>query len=160
MQPFIDSKLLQRLRVGPLASYLDVYLEHIEREGFLPSSVPMQMYAIARFSGWLHCHQLDVADVSEVAVERFLKRDSDVLHSSEPAVLRRLLKLLRQMGLIKVKESKPLNCLRRFVHDYSHYLRLERGLAETSIANYAPFVEQFLSARFGSKHLNLAELNG
>lgn len=151
MRPFIDSKLLQRLRIGPLASYLDTYLEQIERESFLPSSVPMQMYAIARFSKWLHCHQLDLADVNEAAVERFLKRASDVLHSSETAVLRRLLKMLRQMGVAKAIESKPQNCLQAFMHDYSRYLRLERGLAEASIVNYVPFVEQFLSARLGNK---------
>ena len=49
MQKFIDPSLLDRLRVGPLAAYLDTYLERIEHAGFLPSSVPMQMYAIARF---------------------------------------------------------------------------------------------------------------
>jgi hypothetical protein len=51
MKIFIDPNLLQR--VGPLAPYLDTYLKHIEQEGFLPSSAPMQMYAIARFSKWL-----------------------------------------------------------------------------------------------------------
>ena len=55
MQKFIDPSLLDRLRVGPLAAYLDTYLERIEGAGFLPSSVPMQMYAIARFSNWLLC---------------------------------------------------------------------------------------------------------
>src|ERR1035438_3921124 len=31
MQSIIDSKLLERLRVGPLAPYLDLYLRRIER---------------------------------------------------------------------------------------------------------------------------------
>jgi hypothetical protein len=34
MQTFIDPDLLDRLRVGPLASYLDAYLKRIEQEGF------------------------------------------------------------------------------------------------------------------------------
>jgi len=34
MKTFIDPNLLQRLRVGPLAPYLDAYLKHIEQEGF------------------------------------------------------------------------------------------------------------------------------
>ena len=38
MKTFIDPNLLQRLRVGPLAPYLDAYLKHIEQEGFSPSS--------------------------------------------------------------------------------------------------------------------------
>ena len=60
MKTFIDPNLLQRLRVGPLAPYLDAYLKHIEQEGFLPSSAPMQMYAIARFSKWLRDRQFDL----------------------------------------------------------------------------------------------------
>ena len=75
MQTFIDPDLLDRLRVGPLASYLDAYLKSIEQEGFLPSSVPMQMYAIARFSNWLHTGQVDLHRVDEATVERFLQRD-------------------------------------------------------------------------------------
>ena len=54
MKTFIDPNLLQRLRVGPLAPYLDAYLKRIEQEGFLPSSAPMHMYAIARFSNKSH----------------------------------------------------------------------------------------------------------
>ncbi|HEY6343849.1 MAG TPA: hypothetical protein VIY49_20330, partial [Bryobacteraceae bacterium] len=65
MQTFVDPKLLQRLRVGPLAPHLDAYLKQIEQEGFLPSSVPTQMYAIARFSNWLHDRRLDLRQVNE-----------------------------------------------------------------------------------------------
>ena len=72
MKTFIDPNLLQRLRVGPLAPYLDAYLKHIEQEGFLPSSAPMQMYAIARFSKWLRDRQFDLHQVDEAAVNRFL----------------------------------------------------------------------------------------
>jgi hypothetical protein len=86
MQTFIDSDLLNRLRVGPLASYLDAYLKSIELEGFLPSSVPMQMYAIARFSNWLRTWQVDLHRVDEATVERFLQRDLHVVRSAESAL--------------------------------------------------------------------------
>jgi hypothetical protein len=52
MQSIIDSKFLERLRVRPLAPYLDLHLGRIEQDGFLPLSVPCQLYAIARFSGF------------------------------------------------------------------------------------------------------------
>jgi hypothetical protein len=45
MQSIIDFKLLERLRVGPLAPYLDIYISRIEQDGFLPSLVPCQLYA-------------------------------------------------------------------------------------------------------------------
>jgi len=65
MKTFIDPNLLRRLRVGPLAPYLDAYLKHIEQEGFVPSSAPMQRYAIARFSKWLRDRQFDLHQVKE-----------------------------------------------------------------------------------------------
>jgi site-specific recombinase XerD len=158
MQTFVDPDLLNRLRVGPLASYLDAYLGRIDQEGFLPSSVPMQMYAIARFSNWLQTRQLDLHQVDEAAVERFLQRDPGVVHSGESAPVRRILAMLREIGLTPAKASEPRTCQQRCIDDYRHYLIHERGLAETSLLNYVPFVEQLLSDRFALSEMNLLEL--
>jgi site-specific recombinase XerD len=158
MQPFIDPDLLARLRVGPLASYLDAYLKQIEHQGFLPASVPMQMYAIARFSKWLQARQLGAHQVDDATVERFLKRDPGTIHSGESAPLRRLLAMLREIGLAPAKPVEPKNCLRRSMDEYRCYLLRERGLAETSLLNYLPVAEQLLSDRFGQSVMNLSEL--
>src|SRR5260370_39045417 len=117
MQTFVDSGLLDRLRVGPLAPHLDTYLKRIEQQGFLPSSVPMQMYAIARFSNWLHTGQVDLRQVDEATVERFLHRDLDVVHSAESAPLRRFLAMLRAIGVTAAKPPVPRNSRERFVHE-------------------------------------------
>jgi hypothetical protein len=145
MQTFIDPSLLDRLRVGPLAPYLDTYLKRIESEGFLPSSVPMQMYAIARFSNWLQTMQLDLHQLDEATVERFLHRDPNVVHSVETASLRRVLALLRETGQIAAKQPEAKNSRQQFIDEYRSYLRQERGLAEASLLNYVPFVEELLS---------------
>ena len=158
MQTFIDPDLLGRLRVGPLASYLDAYLRRIEQEGFLPSSVPMQMYALARFSRWLQTQQFNVHQLDEVAVERFLQRDPNMTHGSEAAPLRRFLTMLREIGLASAKPPEPRNGQQRFIDEYRRYLLQERGLVETSLLNYVPFAEQLLSDRFGLSEMNLSEL--
>jgi site-specific recombinase XerD len=158
MQTFIDADLLDRLRVGPLAPHFDSYLRRIEQEGFLPSSVPMQMYAIARFSNWLQIVRLDLHQVDESAVERFLKRDPNIVHSGESAPLRRLLALLREIGLTAARPLESRNCQQRFIDEYRRYLRQERGLAETTLTNYVPLAEQLLSIRFGLSEMNLSEL--
>jgi site-specific recombinase XerD len=158
MQTFVDPDLLDRLRVGPLASYLDAYLKRIEREGFLPSSVPMQLYAIARFSNWLHTSQLDLHQVDEATVERFLKRDPGIFHGGESAPLRRFLAMLREIGVTAAKPPEPRNLQQQLIDEYRRYLLQERGLAETSLLNYVPFAEQLLSNRFGESDLNFPEL--
>ena len=158
MQTFIDPSLLQRLRVGPLAPYLDAYLEQIEKEGFLPSSVPMQMYAIARFSKWLDTRRLDLYELDEVSVEQFLNRETGARRGAEPAPLRRFLAMLRELGVTAAKLPEPGDCQQRCINEYRRYLIYERGLAETSVPSYVGFAEQFLSHRFSQAELRLSKL--
>jgi len=158
MKRFIDPNLLQRLRVGPLAPYFDAYLKHIEQEGFLPSSVPMQMYAIARFSKWLRDRKLDLRQVDETTIKRFLQRDPDIVHSGESAPLHRLLALLRNSRVIVAQEPKPRNSRQRFMDNYRHYLLQERGLADSTSVYFLRFAEQFLSDRFGDGEMSLSKL--
>jgi len=158
MQTFVDPSLLQRLRVGPLAPHFDAYLKQIEQEGFLPSSAPMQMYAIARFSNWLHDRRLDLHQVNEATVERFLQRDPGIAHSGEVAPLRRLLAMLRKIEVTPAKPPEPGNCRQRFVDEYRRYLLQERGLAKTSLLNYVLFAEQLLTDRFSQSNMDLSEL--
>lgn len=159
MEPFIDLNLLQRLRVGPLAPYFDAYLNQIEREGFLPSSAPMQMYAIARFSRWLCDRRLDVHKVDEATVERFLRRDPGIVHGVEAPSLRRLLAILRGIEATRPKQPESRSSRQLLTDDYRGYLLQERGLVESTLANYVPFAEQLLFKRFGNGELNLAELS-
>lgn len=158
MQTFIDPDLLDRLRVGPLASYIDAYLKRIELEGFLPSSVPMQMYGIARFSNWLQTRQPDLRLLDEATIERFLRRDQNIVHKAESGPLRRLLAMLRESGVATAKPPEPISDQRRFFDEYRRYLLQERGLAEATLLNYVPFAEQLLSNRFGQLDISLTEL--
>jgi site-specific recombinase XerD len=121
-------------------------------------SVPMQMYAIARFSNWLHDRRVDLHQVDEASVERFLQRDPGIVRSGEAAPLRRLLAILRKIEVTRAKPPEPRNDQQRFIDEYRRYLLRERGLAETSLLNYVPFAEQFLSGRFGQADIKLPEL--
>jgi hypothetical protein len=159
MKSFIDPNLLDRLRVGVLAPYFDQYLQRIQQLGFLPSSVPMQMYAITRFSKWLHKHSIDLRQLDEAIVDQFLKRDADLVHTAEPAPLRRVLAMLREMEVTPAKPSEPSNGQQSCIEAYRGYLVQERGLAENTIPHYVAFAEQLLSSRFGVAALNLSGLD-
>ena len=158
MQKFIDPSLLDRLRVGPLTAYLDTYLERIQHAGFSPSSVPMQMYAIARFSNWLHSRQINLQLMDEGTIQQFLKRDLDISHSGESGPLRRLLTMLREIGITAAKPVQTKDCLEQLTGEYEHYLLHERGLAKSSLLNYVPFAEQFLTHRFGRSEMSISSL--
>jgi hypothetical protein len=118
MKTIIDSKLLERLRVGPLSPYLDIYLTRVEQEGFLPSSVPCQLYAIARFSRWLKRMNIPLEDVDESGVRDFLGRDPGVVHHPERSAIRRLLAVLRELGVLRAKQPAKLTAVQRHVAEY------------------------------------------
>lgn len=158
MRSFIDSKLLERLRVGPLAPYLDVYLRRIEQDGFLPSSVPCQAYAIARFSKWLRQEGIRLEDVDEIISRRFLDRDPGVVHFPEQATTRRLVLILRQMGVVKPEPPPSVTSVQQCVAQYRRYLVRQRGLAESCLPNYVSYVELFLSRRFAENEPCFMEL--
>jgi site-specific recombinase XerD len=158
MRSIIDSKLLERLRVGPLAPFLDVYLRRIEQDGFLPSSVPCQAYAIARFSKWLQQEDIRLEDLDEIRLRRFLDRDPGVVHVPEPATIRRLVLILREMGVLKAEPPPASTFLQQYVAEYRRYLVHRRGLAESCLPNYISFVEQFLSERFDENEPCFTEL--
>jgi hypothetical protein len=158
MKQFIDPNLLDRLRVGPLAAYLDTYLKRIEHAGFLPSSAPIQMYAIARFSNWLHSRQVNLRLMDEGTIQQFLKRDLDIAHGGESASLHRLLTMLREIGVTAPKPVQVKACQKQLADEYEHYLLHERGLAQSSVLNYVPFAEQFLTHRVGRSEMTISSL--
>jgi hypothetical protein len=86
------------------------------------------------------------------------QRDPGIVHSGEAAPLRRLLAILRKIEVTRAKPPEPRNGQQRFIDEYRRYLLRERGLAETSLLNYVPFAEQFLSGRFGQADIKLPEL--
>jgi site-specific recombinase XerD len=153
MQSIIDPKLLERLRVGPLAQYLDPYLARIEEEGFSPSSVPSQAYAITRFSKWLQQKHIPLKDVDGATVRAFLNRDPGVVHYPERATIHRLVVILRDIGVLQAESEPPLTPVQECVREYRQYLVRQRGLSASSLANYLSFVEQFLGEKFAEPKL-------
>lgn len=158
MQPLVDPKLLERLRIGPLAQYFDIYLSRLKRDGFLPSSVPCQAYAITRFSKWLHQKGIRPDDLDESTVRKFLDRHPGVVHYPERATLRRLMSILRESGIVRAESPLPLTPVEACVHEYRQYLVRDRGLSAASLPNYLSFVTEFLRERFSNGDLCLSGL--
>ncbi|HEY6488815.1 MAG: site-specific integrase [Terracidiphilus sp.] len=153
MQSIIDLKLLERLRVGPLAQYFDPYLARIEEEGFLPSSVPCQAYAITRFSKWLEQKRIPLRDVDGTIVRTFLNRDAGIVHYPERATIHRLVAILPDIGVLKAEPTSPLTAAEECVSEYRQYLELQRGLSVACLPNYLSYVEQFLQEKFAEREL-------
>jgi len=143
---------------GHWPPYLSVYLARIEQDGYLPSSVPCQAYAIARFSRWLDQQEIQLKDLDEPIVQRFLKRDAGVVHPPEPATIRRLLLTLREQGVVAAGPAVRFTAIQKCVEEYKNYLLRQRGISKRSLPNYLSYVEQFLADRFVGNALRFEEL--
>jgi len=154
----IDATTLERYRVGPLGSYLDAYLTRVKQEGFSQLSIFGHLCAIARFSLWLQRRHLELKDVDEIALERFLRRDPGVTRKGELATLTRLLATLRQIGVISERAPEPITVQRQAADEYRLYLSRERGLSEATISNYAVVATHFLSSQLKNDQLEFSTL--
>jgi site-specific recombinase XerD len=90
---------------------------------------------------------------------RYRKRRGYRPRLGAPAALARLLKLLREQGVI-AQQSKGLATTwgERLVREFDVYLEKERVLAPATRINYLPFVRQFLTSLFGKRPVELSSL--
>ena len=96
--------------------------------------------------------------LDEIIVRRFLDRDPGVVHLPEPATIRRLVSMLREMGVVKPEPLPPVTSVQQCVAQYRRYLVHQRGLAESCLPNYISYVELFLSQRFAENEPCFMEL--
>ena len=160
-QLFTFSSTIERLRQGPLSEHLDAYAAAVADQGYTDHSIRQQIVVIADFSRWLKQKQIAVRDLDSKVVIRFLRHrhQPQRVRRGDPKTLRRLLNMLRQLGVVK-PDQPPVadNAQTRIVAEFRCYLLQERGLSPSTLLNYVPVVEQFLDERFHNKAPNFAML--
>ena len=124
----------------------------------MASSVPCQAYAIGRFSRWLDQRHCAIAAIDDSLVREFLNRDPGVVHYPEPATLRRLCSVLRDVGVLRHAPAPVLTASERCINEYRQYLVNQRGLSASCLSNYTSFIEEFLLSRFPDGDLHFSEL--
>lgn len=160
-QLFTFSSTIERLRQGPLSEYLDAYAVTVAEQGYTHDSIRQQIVAIADFSRWLKQKHIDVQAMDSKVLDRFLRlrRRQQRARRGDPKTLARLLAMLCQRGVVKQRQQPVAdNARERITNDFRCYLLQERGLAPSTLLNYMPVVEQFLTERFHNRAPNLATL--
>ncbi|MFC1707515.1 tyrosine-type recombinase/integrase [Planctomycetota bacterium] len=156
-----DSEAVARLRREPLGVYLDSLAASRIRAGYARSTVRTHLWAIADFGRWLAQERLTVADIDERVVDAFLdqRQRQGRRHRSHRAAVHHVLDHLREEGVVRCPQLLRVDApVDQFLGRYNGYLRVERGLAEATVAGYRPFVRSFLVERFGDEPLRLREL--
>lgn len=153
----------QGRRLEHWAGYLNTYTTLIKEQGYALGSVQGQVQLITRFLTWFLIKHPGTDSLDEAAVQRFLQcpQNAHRARHSGTAALDRFLHMLREQGVIPPQKEQPLSPQQRLIKEYEHYLLEERGLTLATVANNAPFADQFLSAlsaKFRGSCLRLSQL--
>ena len=145
---------------GPLSPYINPYLTQIREQGYAVASIYEQVCALKMFDRWLERTGHEVRDLNEAVICDFLSRlKSGYPRNAAPSTLRRLLAMLRQMGVTPAAKATRPSPPEQLTCDYERFLFEERNLASQSVVQLRRFAKRFLSEKFGDGRLRLSKLN-
>ena len=150
----------QDAEFDPGVEQLNTYTGLVQKQGFHPASIQSQRQLILRFREWLRRRHTNMQNLDEIRVQQFLhcQPKAQSLRRGDAATLYRFLHLLRRQGVVLPQPKPPLSPKQRLIRDYERYLLEERGLAQATVTNNVGFIDQFLSARFGTSSLRLHQI--
>ncbi len=161
-QFYADPLSLERLRFGPLGSYIDTFAQVLSAQGYARSTAKVKIREVAGLSRWLHRRRLGVEALDEQSVSEFLRYwcRRGLCRRGTAHTLQGLLRHLRSTGVSRLLASEiEDSAFHAIERDFARYLTQERGLTQATLDNYLPTARAFLSACFGNGPLALNKLD-
>lgn len=141
-----------RVRVaGPLESYAGGFRQELSRLGYSPSPAAGHLQLMAHLSCWLDGHGVGLEDLTKARVEEFIghRRSRGRVHQRLTLQgLSPLLDYLGELGVVPPPQPRTATGpLAELVEEFIGYLSDERGLADSTVANYGGVAMLFLSGQ-------------
>lgn len=154
-------KRRSHLRVeGPLAPYFEPYSEYLADRGYSQISYWQKTFFISEFSRWLGEERIAADEITAEHEEAFLRHSARhrCPKSGDPASLRGITGWLQEQGAIDsgVAASTGPSGIEMILLEYATWLREERGLAPSTVENYAGVIRRFLTDICGVDEPRLA----
>lgn len=130
--------------VAPFPILIASFLDDLTAAGYAPQRLAARRTLVQAFARWTHDRHVTVADLREDHVRAFVAehgRGSET-QKHERATLRRFVDFLRGCGLLSTQP--PASSSDALVDGYIAHLRVDRGLADNSIAIYRPCARAFV----------------
>ena len=159
-QFYKDPRTPLRMREGPLGAYVDDLARQLREEGYARASARYALQLVADVGRWMARRKIVAAQLTLEHLECYLDYRSRHRHfrSGDPAIVRRLLKLLREKSIVAAAapiECTPVQCLEE---EFRQYLERERKLAPATVFLYVPVAKRFLAECFDDGKLCLDSL--
>lgn len=160
--PLNEHVVLSREPEGPLAPYLAAFAGSLKQQGYAPRYLQRQVMLAADFSRWLQQRGIGRRRIAGDHRSQYLRwrRQRRRPSQGDPAALAHVIDFLRGERVLPAAKqaSRQPTPAEAWVQAYAQYLREDRGLAEATVRNYAPFIDRFLTSRFGTGAVQLARL--
>jgi integrase/recombinase XerD len=157
-----DDCVVSRPLTGPLAIQIAPFAKYAREEGYARQSRYRRVLLAAGFSRWLGQRSVRLQHVSSEHLKGYLRARARrvQIHKGDVAALRQFLGFLRRHSVIPAEKVSPcrLTSVDQEVRRFAAYLRNERGLTDATCVNYVPFVDGFLTDRFGRGRVALSQL--
>jgi integrase/recombinase XerD len=146
---------------GPVSEHLGSFVDLLIRQQFVAAVVYVKAMHAAAFDRWLTQHDVDPAELSEVHIQRFLRRRRRHCGPIRPETrwreeydVQHVLGFLRSRGVCAqaIAGSTPIEDL---VAAFDRHLREQQGLASPTIERYTIMARQFLEHHFRAGAVDL-----
>jgi len=141
------------LSTSPLSVHAEGYRKYLEGLEYRPHTISVHLSCVAAFDHLMGRNKLVIKDLDEGSVEWLLKK-LNWRQSSKgwaPHIVRHFLGFLAERGILKspITFGDPERL--RLRHEYYEYLRVQRGLVDTSAYQCWRIAERFLNFTFKGK---------
>jgi integrase/recombinase XerD len=146
---------------GPLSSFINPYLAQVREQGYAIGSLYEQVHVLKVCDRWLKQTGRDVRDLDEAVMRDCLRHVTRRGYGKNAgsSTLRRLLGMLRRMGVTPVAKAARPSPSEQLTGAYERFLLDERNLSWQTVVHLRRFANRFLSEEFGDGRLNLSKLS-
>jgi site-specific recombinase XerD len=164
----VRTRIQARLLAGVAAPCVEAYLVWLAGRGYSEAGLRRQLYALDRFNAWLARHDLQLCDVSEQVIERFV---SGLRRAPSPRCRHGRLSVVasgaRGFGQFlwehRIAVRRPLDIpatpAEKWLCSFDEHLDRVQGLSPGTRARYLRFARRLVCQHFGSKELIWSQLS-
>jgi site-specific recombinase XerD len=152
---FAQTRVIDRLRRGPLGPDLDALATALHHTGYAPSSIQLYLRTAVHYTRWLQGQGYAISEVDEELVQRYISGLTRYRSGKLPKAaqgLGHLVRFLQQQGLACQQQSGlPPSPLDQGLAAYDAHLEQVAGLALSTRQGYRRIVRRFIAACFGAE---------
>lgn len=131
---------------GPLRAHAEGFAADLLAQGYAQATAKHLLFLTAHLGRWLEAERLALPDLTEGRVDAFFRHRRQEGYSGYRTrrALEPLLRYLRGLGVVDTPmpqvDDSPIG---KFVQEYRTYLRVERGLADSTLHARTVFAKEF-----------------